>query len=307
MTKHLFLIDPIEKLNLSVDTSLHLAAALYQKKEKVFALDPSTFSLFMDKDKGVKIKGTIKELTFKNWQASSLNIKSEKDEQVLDLKNWVVYMRKDPPFNSDYLAVTYLLDQCPAKKIINAPKALRDFNEKLSLFYFKKEVVSSCLSLNSKSILNWAKQNGFKELVLKPLDLFAGHGVRRQKTNTSFTLSDWTLAQPYLKEVEKGEVRAFCAFGKAVSWALKVPKKGSFLANTRMGAQVFDYKPTKKEIALVEQVSFKLAKEGIEFVGFDVIGGKISEINVTSPRLLTTKDNMEEAYKRLSKLVLKKV
>jgi glutathione synthase len=94
--------------------------------------------------------------------------------------------------------------------------------------------------------------------------------------------------QPFDSKVFEGEVRAFTVCGEPVSWCLKKPAADQFLANTRAGASLDVYNPTERDIAMVRTVSQELLKQGIYICGFDIIGGKLSEINVTSPRLLVS-------------------
>ena len=109
--------------------------------------------------------------------------------------------------------------------------------------------------------------------------------------------------QPFDKRIFDGEVRVFTARGHAVSWCLKKPHGDNFLANTRSGATLEAYNPSPREVLLVEGIAAKLMIDGIYFLGFDLIGGNVSEINITSPRLLQASDGNSEPYNRIATML----
>ncbi|MDE3269579.1 MAG: hypothetical protein OYH77_04780, partial [Pseudomonadota bacterium] len=143
------------------------------------------------------------------------------------------------------------------------------------------------VSADSKQLLAFAQQ--YDEIVIKPLYLYGGQGVKRVKRldyDKILQTSTPLFVQPFYNEVTAGEVRGFFAFGEPQAWCLKVPAAGNFLANTSYGATLKSYQPKPDELQLLTQVAKSLYEVGVFFVGFDMIAGKISEINITSPRLL---------------------
>jgi glutathione synthase len=164
--------------------------------------------------------------------------------------------------------------------------------------------------------------------VIKPLTLFGGRGVARLRLNESTSSEaeglsrDELLAelireteggrhirlvQPFDPAIFDGEVRVFTAFGEPISWCLKRPAKGQFLANTRAGAQLEVYIPKPEEEARVRRIARELLEEGVTFIGFDLIGGYVSEINLTSPRLLEAPGSSENYYKKIASMIAKDV
>ena len=126
--------------------------------------------------------------------------------------------------------------------------------------------------------------------------------ILREETQNG---QDMRLLQPFDQRIFQGEVRAFSVNGKALGWCLKRPHEDNFLANTRSGATLESYQPRIDEVALVEKVAQALVKDGVYFVGFDIIGNFISEINITSPRLLHGPDDTRDYYKEIAEELAK--
>jgi glutathione synthase len=304
--RHLFVIDPLASLNLKLDSSLRLMAALARRGHEIFVCEPRQLSWRRGERAA---EANAQALTFgasaEEFQAS--------DPEMLGLGSFqAVHMRKDPPYDLDYLSTTWLLDAAPkTTKVYNDPEGLRRFNEKLAILRFPEEVRPGLVSADPDQLLHFAEREARGDAVLKPLTLFGGRGVIRLRIRDSGpsraearkVLVEETakgtqlrLIQGFDSAIFGGEVRAFTAFGKPIAWCLKKPEDGNFLANTRAGAKLLAHKPTQAEVDRVTKVAVELAKHGIVFIGFDVIGGYISEINVTSPRLLTAPGDETDYY-----------
>jgi glutathione synthase len=228
-----------------------------------------------------------------------------------------VHMRKDPPYDLDYITITWMLDSAPAStRIYNRPEALRSYNEKLLLFKFPQQVKPAFFSANPDDIIDFIKECAGGDGIIKPLHLFGGRDVERVLVKTAeeeaaarTVLAAQTqhgksarLVQPFDKSIYQGEVRVFTAFGETIAWCLKKPAAGQYLANTRMGATLHPYTPTADEAERVRIVAVELCKLGMPIVGFDVIGGYISEMNITSPRLLQAPEDHGNYYEKMATL-----
>lgn len=312
---HLFVIDPIESLNFPLDSSLRIARALREIGHETFICTPS------------QIEWESREgLAVAYAQELRANEKDVSKYQLSDVKRLpldafrAIHMRKDPPYDLNYITCTWLLDSAEKKgvKVLNSPKALRDFNEKLSIFQFPEAIQNGLISTQAESLLRFLRTDAKGDAVLKPLTLFGGRGVIRltltdkNEAELLQTLKDETenglqhrLIQPFDPRIFDGEVRVFTARGEAVSWCLKRPHADNFLANTRSGATLEAYAPTPKDKAMIETIARKLLAEGIYFLGFDVIGGHVSEINLTSPRLLQADNEDFSPYERVAELLAK--
>ena len=310
---HLFVIDPIDSLNFPLDSSLRIAKALRDIGHETFVCTPSQIEWASREDCAVAFA--------QNLQASENDISLYRLEPPLRLRLdhfRAIHMRKDPPYDLTYITCTWLLDTAAKAgvRVLNSPRALRDFNEKLSIFQFPKAIQDGLISTNPQSLMAFLINEAKGDAVLKPLTLFGGRGVIRltltQKNHAQImqTFSDETangidhrLIQPFDKKIFDGEVRVFTARGEAISWCLKKPHGDNFLANTRSGATLESYEPSAQEVQMIEDIARTLLKEGIYYLGFDVIGGHVSEINLTSPRLLQASNDDSNPYGRIAAML----
>jgi glutathione synthase len=221
-----------------------------------------------------------------------------------------IHMRKDPPLDMDYFMTTWLLDSAAKySHVFNHPEALRNFNEKLSVLQLPEMSHQSFVSTQPDLIIEFIKTDCQGDGIVKPLDLFGGRGVFRLNLNeikndramelleeATAKGTELRIIQPFDQKIALGEVRVFTVGGKALSWCLKRPKPGSYLANTAAGASLEPYHPSVDDVLRVEGVAKKLMEKGIYFIGFDLIGGYISETNITSPRLLVAENDGADYY-----------
>ncbi|MEY4632217.1 MAG: hypothetical protein RIQ81_2337 [Pseudomonadota bacterium] len=293
--RHLFIIDPLEELNLKLDSSLRMARSLARRGHRVFFATLRDLSWRSGK---TAAWARCVEATFASDQVQP-RLESKIPHSLAEFQG--IHMRKDPPFDLPYIETTWLLDSVAGRvKIYNEPAALRRFNEKLSILLFPDAIRPALVSSDCHEIIEFIGRECHGDAVIKPLALFGGRGVERIELErdkdparvvekiTAMTRDgvEKRIVQPFDPRVFDGEVRAFCVGGEPVAWCLKRPGRGEFLANTRAGATLESYKPTLDDLARVKNVAARLALEGAPIVGFDLIGGFISEINLTSPRLL---------------------
>lgn len=310
---HLFVIDPIESLNFPLDSSLRIARALRSLGHETYICTPGQIE-WASRD-GCAV-AYAQELRSEKADVSEYELLPEKRLRLDHFR--AVHMRKDPPYDLAYISCTWLLDTAAKAgvKVLNNPRALRDYNEKLSIFQFPEAIQDGLVSADAKHLLAFLEEEAHGDAVLKPLTLFGGRGVLRLNLATQskaeiFALLesetskglDYRLMQPFDKRIFEGEVRVFTAGGHAVSWCLKKPHGENFLANTRSGATLETYEPSAREVLLVEGIAQKLMEDGVYFLGFDLIGGNVSEINLTSPRLLQATDENTEPYNRIASML----
>lgn len=311
--KHLFVMDPVEKLNLKLDSTLRLGQALLERGHECYMTSPHQLS-WLKTETGSKI--LCNSLKLKNIGEDLPEI--GKPIQVESTYFNALHMRKDPPFDMDYIACTWMLSEAGKhSKIYNNPESLRGMNEKLGIFEFPEHCDHGLMSSDIDQIISFIEGQADGDAILKPLDLFGGRGVQRLDTKKDSIdkirkiLAEETqggaaprLIQPFNSGIFEGEVRAFTCFGEEISWCLKVPANGEYLANTRMGATLEAYTPSKNELDMILEISQKLQSFGVEFVGYDIIGGVVSEINITSPRLLLPPGIDEKPYyRKMAKLI----
>lgn len=214
------------------------------------------------------------------------------DQPLADLD--VILMRKDPPFDMEFIYTTYLLEVAERAGclVVNRPAALRDLNEKASTAWFPKLAPETLISRNQEQIKRFLKQHD--HIVVKPLDGMGGKSIftlRSGDQNTNVvleTLTDYgqqfAMAQTYIPEITDGDKRVLLVNGKPVEFMLaRVPNAEDGRGNLVMGATA-DARPLgDAERAIAEAVGPLLRERGVMFAGLDVIGDKLTEINVTSP------------------------
>jgi glutathione synthase len=204
-----------------------------------------------------------------------------------------VFIRKDPPFDAAYLYLTQQLDRVKDRVlVVNDPRGVRDANEKLFAFNFQEHTPRSLVSASPKEILEFVSEIG-GQAVLKPLDGAGGSGV------VTLTLTDrnarslvdiWThegkrlsIVQEYQPAIRVGDKRVLLLEGRPLGAILRVPREDDVRANIHAGGTVVPTELTPAESAIVAAVGPKLVEHGLYFVGLDLIGEKLIEVNVTSP------------------------
>ena len=204
-----------------------------------------------------------------------------------------VFIRKDPPFDTAYAHLTQQLDLVKDRTlVVNDPRGLRDANEKLFAFHFTEFMPVSLVTADPKEILEFVGQVGGKA-VLKPLDGAGGSGVvaldlKDRNTRALIDLltaegQKHALVQQYLDAVRQGDKRVLVLDGEALGAILRVPREDDIRANIHVGGTVHPTELSVEESALVQSVGARLREHGLWFVGLDLIGGKLIEVNVTSP------------------------
>jgi glutathione synthase len=227
---------------------------------------------------------------------------SREDVQPLSLGGLdAVFMRKDPPFDMDYIYATYLLEQLESDGVlvVNKPSSLRDANEKLFALNFPECIPKTLVSSNIKKLNTFI--NEIKTVVVKPLDGMGGtdiyklshgdHNIEEVLQKITNNQSRYIMAQEFLPEIKEGDKRILLINGKPVDYALaRLPAEGSFKGNLAAGAKGVGQPLSERDRYLCSQIAPILIKKELMFVGLDVIGDYITEINVTSPTCIRELD-----------------
>lgn len=213
----------------------------------------------------------------------------------------VLLMRRDPPFNMDYVYQTYALDLAEAAGVlvVNRPAALRDANEKYFITRFPQCCVPFVITRESARIQNFVAEHG--RSVVKPLDGMGGESIfqlnpgdaNQKVILETITRNDRELvmAQCYIPEIDQGDKRILLVDGEPVPWALaRIPGEGDFRGNLAKGGTGKAVALTDRDYWICEQVAPALKHRGILFAGLDVIGDWLTEINVTSPTCIRELD-----------------
>ncbi len=287
--KFLFIIDPIETLDPHHDTSLGLMQAAQQRYQSIWITEIT--DLHIRRGQAFTIASTVQlDLTQTPWQQSQT-------KNIMALNEFdVIIMRKDPPFNMDYIFATHILDLVSQQGVLvsNHPQSLRDFNEKLILNYFPDLTTDYLVSAQFDQIHQFIQQN--KDTVIKPLDSMGGNLISRLQScddhrDHILKITDNqkrpVMIMPYIPEVTQGDKRIILLNGKPCDHALlRVPPKGQLLANIAAGGTGQVVPLSKQDYAICQAVAPFCLQHGLQLVGLDVIGPYLTEVNITSPTCL---------------------
>ena len=204
-----------------------------------------------------------------------------------------VMIRKDPPFDTPYLMATLCLEHARGKTlIVNDPAGLREANEKLYALHFAKWMAPTLVSSNRDEILAYTAEVGGRA-VIKPLDGAGGVGVmaltagdKNARAIVDVVTAESTrlaMVQAFIEKVSEGDKRVLLLDGKVLGAILRVPRGDDFRANIHVGGSVVATTLTEREQQIVDDLAPRLRKDGLFFVGLDLVGGYLTEVNVTSP------------------------
>jgi len=217
------------------------------------------------------------------------------DAKVLPLEDFdAVLMRKDPPFDMEYVVSTYLLElaEFQGARVFNRPRAIRDWNEKMGIARFPQFIAPTVVARREDLIREFLAEQG--DIILKPLDGMGGTSVfrvRNDDPNVNVIIETIThygrrtiMAQRYIPEIRDGDKRILLIGGKPVPHALaRIPKAGETRGNLAAGGTGVARELSKRDREIAETVGSALSKEGLLLIGLDVIGDYLTEVNVTSP------------------------
>ena len=215
----------------------------------------------------------------------------------------VILMRKDPPFNIEYIMATYLLEHAEklGTLVVNKPQSLRDANEKLYTTWFPHCCVASLVTRRIAQLREFLTMQ--QDIVIKPLDSMGGDSIFRVQQgdlNTSVIFETITqheqkyvMAQQFIPEIAQGDKRILLINGEPIPYALaRIPQVGELRGNLAAGGRGEGVALTERDMWICEQVGATLREKGLLFVGLDVIGDYLTEINVTSPTCIRELDQL---------------
>lgn len=283
--RFLFVMDPATTMLPDKDTSFAFMRAAQDLEHTVYHCQP--LDLFQ---RGADVFATARVTRV---AAAPPHVTQAPPELVEVAEMDAVLIRKDPPFDVAYAHLTQQLDLVKHRTlVVNDPAALRSANEKLYAFHFVEHMPPSMVSANPEQIRNFVGEIGGRA-VLKPLDGAGGSGVVALATDDPNTRAlidllthegrELALVQKYLPAIRTGDKRVLLLDGEPLGAILRVPRPDDIRANIHVGGQVHPTELTPGEQALVADVGPKLKAAGLWFVGLDLIGGHLIEVNVTSP------------------------
>ena len=280
-------MDPIESINFKKDSTLAMMLEAQIREHELFYMTPD--SLYINESGAFAIAKTI---NVKNEPTGWFDFKEEMQIKLSDLD--VILMRQDPPFNSNFIYNTYVLESAEREGVlvVNKPASLRDCNEKV----FATEFPECCTPFLVTSDLSLLRSfiDEHKDTVIKPLDGMGGSSIFRIRSSdpnlnviletVTESYSTKVMIQTYIPEIVDGDKRILLINGTPMDAAVaRVPAEGELRGNLAAGASAVARSLTEKDLWICEQVGPRLKELGLVLVGLDIIGDYLTEINVTSP------------------------
>ena len=293
--RHLLLIDPVANLNTKKDSSFMLALAMQRRGIECYVFFEKDFAIHNQGAQKLTVHSFNGEFKEDGIYMSSFETVASK---VIELQTSdVIHMRLDPPFDSRYLRILWMLDDLKQKgiQVLNDPRGIMLFNEKLYAYRTEgapASFVGSNVKLASQFVQNLNPKPA--ALILKPMDLYSGIGVEKwpvtgwedRFVEKVTELGGPVIVQPFIEAVTKGEVRSLYFKGVEIGSILKLPKEGEFLSNIAQGASFKAVDLSDLSRSRCEKIVIELMTYGVDWVAFDILGDAVSEVNITCPGLL---------------------
>ena len=291
-------MDPIADINVKKDTTLAMLLAAQRRGWELYYMEQSDLSL----DQALA-RATVRRLSVEDNPESWFEVGSPQDIALSDLD--VVLMRKDPPFDMDFIYSTYILEaaQREGTLVVNDPRSLRDCNEKLFATQFPQCCPPLIVAASAARLKAFHAEHG--DVIFKPLDGMGGASIFRVKAGDPNlgviieTLTDHgrqqIMAQKFLPEIVDGDKRILMVDGVPAEFGLaRIPMSGETRGNLAAGGSGVAMPLTDRERWICSQVAPVLREKGLLFVGLDVIGDYLTEINVTSPTCVRELDRAHQ-------------
>ena len=287
MIKLGIVMDPISHIKLKKDTSFAMLLEAQKRGYQLFYMEMN--DLFL---RNGQAYATTRKLTVHNDHNHWFDFD---EEQTLSLNELdVILMRKDPPFDTEFIYSTYILERAEAHGVlvVNKPQSLRDCNEKLFTAWFAQYTPETLVTRQTQLIRSFHQEH--KDIILKPLDGMGGSSIFRIKEddpNVSVIIETLTemntrycMAQKFIPAIKDGDKRILVVDGQPIPYCLaRIPQKGETRGNLAAGGYGEVRPLSESDWQIAKAIAPTLKEKGLLFVGLDIIGDKLTEINVTSP------------------------
>ena len=290
-------MDPISEVKVAKDSSMAMMLEAQKRGYEIYYMEMQDLYL----DQGQARANTQKVEVFddaNHWY----ELYDQQDIALSELD--AILMRKDPPFDTEYIYATYMLERAEVEGtlIVNKPQSLRDCNEKLFTAWFADLTPRTLVTRSDKQIRAFHQE--LKDIIIKPLDGMGGSSIFRIKEDDANvgviieTLTNYgqqyAMVQEYMPEIIDGDKRILIVNGEPMPYCLaRIPAQGETRGNLAAGGRGVARPLSPSDKLIAETIAPELKKRGLYFVGLDVIGDKVTEINVTSPTCIR---EIEAAY-----------
>jgi glutathione synthase len=289
MMKLLFILDPLHTLTAYKDTSLAIMRAAQARGHQLYVCEQHDWHLQREI---ALVDAQTFEFDAQDWTSQNWSSGDKTTHKPTDFD--AVLMRKDPPFDNEYLYSTYLLElaQQQGATIVNDPASIRGWNEKLAVTRFAQFTPPFIVTSQREKILAFLAEHG--DIIVKPLDGMGGSGIfrlRKDDPNIFSILETLTrfetqtiMVQRYIPEITQGDKRILIINGEPLPYALaRIPKTGETRGNLAAGGKGVAQPLSARDLEIAATVGKTLKQHGLFLVGLDVIGDYLTEVNVTSP------------------------
>ena len=287
MIKLGIVMDPISNIKLKKDTSFAMLEQAQARGYQLFYMELN--DLYLEQGQAY---ATTRSLTVYNDKEHWFDFGEEQTLPLSELD--VILMRKDPPFDTEFIYATYILERAEqaGTLVVNKPQSLRDCNEKLYTAWFAQFTPHTLVTRQAALIKQFHQQH--QDIILKPLDGMGGSSIFRVKAddpNLSVIIetlthnnSQFCMAQTFIPAIKNGDKRVLVVDGKPVPYCLaRIPQNGETRGNLAAGGRGEVRPLSETDWAIANAIGPVLKEKGLLFVGLDIIGDKLTEINVTSP------------------------
>ncbi|WP_341503011.1 glutathione synthase [Gallaecimonas sp. GXIMD4217] len=281
------IMDPIGAINIKKDTTFAMALEAQRRGHELYYMEMADLSMDGGTPLGRMARLHVQE-DHEHW--FRLEEAAEQPLAALDM----ILMRKDPPFDTEYIYATYLLERAEEAgvRVVNKPRSLRDCNEKLFTAWFPELTPPTLVTSRDGALRAFHQKHG--DVIFKPLDGMGGASIfrlREDEPNLGVIIETLThhgkrycMAQKFMPEITDGDKRVLVVGGKPVEYCLaRIPQGGETRGNLAAGGRGEVRPLSETDRAIAERVGPELVKRGLYFVGLDIIGDRLTEINVTSP------------------------
>jgi glutathione synthase len=290
-------MDPIKDVKIHKDSSFAMLLEAQSRGWELYYMEMK--DLYLEDGRSY---ASSKKLTVQRVEGDFYHLEEAIDHPLADLD--AILMRKDPPFDTEFVYATYLLERAEDEGclIVNKPQSLRDANEKLFTAWFSEFTPTTLVTRRSDKIRAFHAKH--KDVILKPLDGMGGASIFRVKEkdpNLGVIIETLTehetrfcMAQAFIPDIKSGDKRILIVDGEPMPYSLaRIPAKGETRGNLAAGGRGVAQPLSESDWHIANSIGPKLKEKGLIFVGLDVIGDKVTEINVTSPTCI---QEIDKAY-----------
>lgn len=290
-------MDPISEVKVAKDSSMAMMLEAQKRGYELFYMEMQ--DLYLDRGQA---RANTQQVNVFDDSDHWYELSDQRDIPLSELD--AILMRKDPPFDTEYIYATYMLERAEVAGtlIVNKPQSLRDCNEKLFTAWFADLTPRTLVTRNDKQIRAFHQE--LKDIIIKPLDGMGGASIFRIKENDANvgviieTLTNhgqqYAMVQEYMPEIVDGDKRILIVNGEPMPYCLaRIPAIGETRGNLAAGGRGVAQPLSPSDKLIAETIAPELKKRGLYFVGLDIIGDKVTEINVTSPTCIR---EIEAAY-----------